>query len=211
VTGPTGSNGVAGSNGAGSQGATGPTGFAGDLSLYAPLLSPGFAGAPTGPSPPAGNNSTRLATTAYVQGELGSYLTLCDGQRAVHALCGRQGEHQRARRCGRLGRYTFVMEATHSTTGVYNMTFPSYGSSNYMCVATATTLLGVPHIISYCEPRANGHNLSNHQHLGHPSRPRLLVHDTLSFRSNRSQNMSLGLRAEASMYRNEYCSSVASW
>lgn len=34
--------------------------------LRAPLDSPGFTGTPTAPTPPAGNSSTRLATTAFV-------------------------------------------------------------------------------------------------------------------------------------------------
>ena len=33
----------------------------------APLASPGFTGTPTGPTPAAGDNSTKLATTAFVQ------------------------------------------------------------------------------------------------------------------------------------------------
>lgn len=36
----------------------------------APLVSPGFTGSPTAITPPANNNSTRLATTAYVQTEI---------------------------------------------------------------------------------------------------------------------------------------------
>jgi hypothetical protein len=42
----------------------------------APLASPAFTGSPTAPTQAAGNNSTRLATTAYVQGELASYAPL---------------------------------------------------------------------------------------------------------------------------------------
>lgn len=36
----------------------------------APLASPAFTGAPTAPTPSAGDNSTKLATTAFVQSEL---------------------------------------------------------------------------------------------------------------------------------------------
>jgi len=39
------------------------------LDLKAPLASPSFTGSPTAPTQAAGNNSTRIATTAYVQGE----------------------------------------------------------------------------------------------------------------------------------------------
>lgn len=35
---------------------------------YAPVESPEFTGAPTAPTPPAGDNSTKIATTAFVKG-----------------------------------------------------------------------------------------------------------------------------------------------
>lgn len=37
-----------------------------DASLLAPLASPAFTGTPTAPTQAAGNNSTRIATTAFV-------------------------------------------------------------------------------------------------------------------------------------------------
>lgn len=37
-----------------------------DMSVYAKLASPAFSGTPTAPTPLAGNNSTRIATTAFV-------------------------------------------------------------------------------------------------------------------------------------------------
>lgn len=37
-----------------------------DLSAYAPLASPALTGTPTAPTPASGDNSTALATTAYV-------------------------------------------------------------------------------------------------------------------------------------------------
>lgn len=40
------------------------------IALKAPLLSPDFTGNPTAPTQTAGNNSTRLATTAYVDGKM---------------------------------------------------------------------------------------------------------------------------------------------
>ena len=52
---------------------------------YAPLNSPAFTGTPTAITPNSGDDSTKLATTAYVQGELsnftpsGSYLPLSGG------------------------------------------------------------------------------------------------------------------------------------
>lgn len=42
----------------------------------APLASPALTGNPTAPTQAAGNNSTRLATTAFVQGELALYAPL---------------------------------------------------------------------------------------------------------------------------------------
>lgn len=40
------------------------------IALKAPLLSPEFTGNPTAPTQTAGNNSTKLATTAYVDGKM---------------------------------------------------------------------------------------------------------------------------------------------
>jgi hypothetical protein len=45
-----------------------------DLSGYATLASPAFTGTPTAPTPTAGDDSTKIATTAYVQDELGDYV-----------------------------------------------------------------------------------------------------------------------------------------
>lgn len=49
------------------------------LNLKANLASPAFTGSPTAPTQAAGNSSTRLATTAYVQTELNSYAGLYTG------------------------------------------------------------------------------------------------------------------------------------
>ena len=49
-----------------------------DLSGYAPLASPTFTGTPTAPTPTAGDDSTNIATTAYVQDELGNYIPASD-------------------------------------------------------------------------------------------------------------------------------------
>lgn len=40
------------------------------LALKAPLSSPAFTGTPTAPTPTAGDNSTKVATTAYVDGKM---------------------------------------------------------------------------------------------------------------------------------------------
>lgn len=42
------------------------TGLTADLALKAPLASPALTGTPTAPTPSAGDNSTKIATTAYV-------------------------------------------------------------------------------------------------------------------------------------------------
>lgn len=44
------------------------------ISTLAPLASPVFTGTPTAPTPAAGNNSTRVATTAFVAAALGATL-----------------------------------------------------------------------------------------------------------------------------------------
>lgn len=46
------------------------TGLQGALDAKAPLASPAFTGTPTAPTADSGDNSTRLATTAFVQGAL---------------------------------------------------------------------------------------------------------------------------------------------
>lgn len=51
------------------NGTTIPTGLA-------PLLSPAFTGAPTSPTPALGDNSTKIATTAFVQGTINGRLSL---------------------------------------------------------------------------------------------------------------------------------------
>ena len=47
-----------------------------NLSPYATLLSPAFTGTPTAPTPAINNNSTDIATTAYVQNNLANYAPL---------------------------------------------------------------------------------------------------------------------------------------
>lgn len=46
-----------------------PQGLKGVVDLKANLISPSFTGTPTSPTPTAGDNSTKIATTAFVQGE----------------------------------------------------------------------------------------------------------------------------------------------
>lgn len=48
------------------------------LALKAPLASPTFTGTPTAPTATKGDSSTNIATTAYVQGELGDYVKSAD-------------------------------------------------------------------------------------------------------------------------------------
>jgi hypothetical protein len=49
------------------------------LAPYAPLASPALSGAPTAPTPTAGDSSTKLATTAFAATLAGSYLPLAGG------------------------------------------------------------------------------------------------------------------------------------
>ena len=49
-----------------------------DLSGYAPLASPALTGTPTAPTPTSGDDSTKIATTAYVQDELDNYIPASD-------------------------------------------------------------------------------------------------------------------------------------
>ena len=51
-----------------------PTGAS--IADYAPLASPTFTGTPAAPTAAADTNTTQVATTAYVQTELGDYATL---------------------------------------------------------------------------------------------------------------------------------------
>lgn len=46
------------------------TGLVSDLALKAPLASPALTGTPTAPTAAAGTNTTQLATTAFVEGEV---------------------------------------------------------------------------------------------------------------------------------------------
>ena len=54
------------------------------LNAKAPLDSPALTGSPTATTPAAGNNSTRIATTAFVQGELAKQILFYKSQ-AVNA------------------------------------------------------------------------------------------------------------------------------
>lgn len=49
-----------------------------DLSGYAPIASPGFTGTPTAPTATKGTDTTQVATTAYVKGELADYVPSSD-------------------------------------------------------------------------------------------------------------------------------------
>jgi hypothetical protein len=103
VPGPQGPKGDTGNTGA--QGATGPQGPPGvvsataplnynsgtqnisiDLSAYAPLASPTFTGDPKAPTPATADNDTSIATTAYVQANLGGYLTTAAAAAAYQPL-----------------------------------------------------------------------------------------------------------------------------
>jgi hypothetical protein len=48
------------------------------LAAKAPLASPAFTGTPTAPTPSAGDNSTKIATTAYADGGMADHLSADD-------------------------------------------------------------------------------------------------------------------------------------
>lgn len=50
-----------------------------DADGLAPLASPAFTGTPTAPTPPGGNNSTRIATTAFVKAALDALVAAAPG------------------------------------------------------------------------------------------------------------------------------------
>lgn len=61
---------------------TGANTFSLDTTVYAPLASPTFTGTPSAPTPSPADNSTKLATTAYVDNALsGAGLTFNQVQR----------------------------------------------------------------------------------------------------------------------------------
>lgn len=60
------------------------------ISGYAPLVSPTFSGVPAGPTAAGGTNTTQFATTAFVTGALGSYLTTSVAA-ATYAVLGGSG------------------------------------------------------------------------------------------------------------------------
>ena len=61
-----------------SSGVTSVNGMTGAVSGLAPILSPGFTGIPTAPTPATGTNTTQIATTAFVQTELSNQHVIFD-------------------------------------------------------------------------------------------------------------------------------------
>lgn len=60
--------------------------------LFAPLASPTFTGAPKAPTPTSGDNSTNIATTAYVQNAIGSVSTGVTGVKGDAEVSYRTGQ-----------------------------------------------------------------------------------------------------------------------
>lgn len=52
---------------------------------YAPLSSPSLTGTPVAPTPTGGDNSTKIATTAFIQSALGGYSTTSHNHSGVYA------------------------------------------------------------------------------------------------------------------------------
>ena len=68
---------------------TGTVALTSDISgVYALLASPALTGAPTAPSAASDTNTTQIATTAYVQTELGDYLTTSTASSTYLPLAG---------------------------------------------------------------------------------------------------------------------------
>ena len=59
------------------------TNLTSDLALKAPLANPGLTGSPTAPTAAADSNSTQIATTAFVLGQVGTATPLINGTAAV--------------------------------------------------------------------------------------------------------------------------------
>lgn len=56
---------------------------ASDIATKSPIASPTFTGTPQAPTPTVNDNTTKIATTAYVQTELGALGTNANGNRTV--------------------------------------------------------------------------------------------------------------------------------
>jgi hypothetical protein len=61
------------------------TNLVSDLAAKAPLASPAFTGTPTAPTPTAGDNSTKIATTAYVDAATSAAASGLDVKNSVRA------------------------------------------------------------------------------------------------------------------------------
>lgn len=82
---------LAGNLGAGEIGTQGGSNVQSELDAKADVASPSFSGMPTADTPPHGNDSTRLATTAFVNRALGDG-GYGDMMRAVYDNSGRESD-----------------------------------------------------------------------------------------------------------------------
>ena len=93
-----------------------------NLALKANIASPALTGTPTAPTPASANNSTAIATTAFVQSEIANKIDLADISVTSNSASGN----------GAL--------AYNSATGVFTYTPPSLAFSNI--TSTPTTIAG---------------------------------------------------------------------
>lgn len=89
------------------------------LLSYATLSSPALSGTPSSPTPPLGDNSTRLATTAFVAGSVAAATT------GVSAFNGRTGN--------------ISLTSADIATSLSYIPYPSTNPSNYLMAAAAAT------------------------------------------------------------------------
>ena len=73
---------------ANSQKAVTSGGIKSALDLKAPLASPALTGTPTAPTPATGNDSTQIATTAFVNAEIESKMAAADAMRYMGTVAG---------------------------------------------------------------------------------------------------------------------------
>lgn len=111
------------------------TGLVSDLALKAPLASPAFTGAPTAPTPSLGDDSTLIATTAFVEDVVDTLVT------GVSSVFGRTGvvvaanadyvdeQTKNADATLALTKQTTYVEATAGVSGIM-LTLPPVATSD---------------------------------------------------------------------------------
>jgi hypothetical protein len=113
-------------------------------------------------NPDIGFLTTTLAASTYATiSSLSSYLTAATAASTYAPLASQPYVGGRISSAGaavtQIGRSSYTMEATGShATGLFVMTFPSYGSTNYTIIANATTSSGNPNVCSWFSASSTG-------------------------------------------------------